>query len=125
MLTMETTSKALGMLGEELAFSFLSQQGYKILLKNYKTPLGEIDLIARHKESLVFIEVKTRSSEERGSPAEGVRFRKRKQIVKVAHCYLKRYRLYHIPCRFDVVSILLGASGVPQIDLIADAFGEE
>ena len=122
---METASRTLGIFGEQLAFSFLSQKGYKALLRNYQTPLGEIDLIARHGESLVFVEVKTRSSEAMGHPAEGVTPRKRRQIVKVAQYYLKRYGIRDIPCRFDVVSILMLAEGQPQIELIQNAFGEE
>ena len=62
-MTLETTSKMLGILGEKLAFSFLSQKGYKVLLKNYEISLGEIDLIARDGASLVFIEVKTRKKD--------------------------------------------------------------
>ena len=122
---MEITSKAVGVLGEELASSFLKDRGYKILLKNYKTPLGEIDLVARHGDVLVFVEVKARCSEEMGDPAESVTRRKRRQISKVAHCYLKRYGLEDYPCRFDVVSILLPPAGMPAINLIQDAFQEE
>ena len=121
----ETASKTLGILGEGLAFSFLSQKGYKVLLKNYENSLGEIDLIARHGESLVFIEVKTRSSSAMGDPAEAVTPHKRRQVVRVAQSYLNRYGIRDVPCRFDVVSILILEGGMPQINLIQDAFGEK
>ena len=122
---METASKALGILGERLASSFLRINGYKIILKNYQTPLGEIDLIARHGEFLTFVEVKTRRSEAMGHPAESVTFHKRRQIVKVAQYYLKRYGIHDFPCRFDVVSIFLFPAGMPKIELVQDAFNEE
>ena len=123
-MNMETASKTLGILGEKLAFSFLSQKGYKVLLKNYEISLGEIDLIARHGASLVFIEVKTRSSESMGDPAEAITFHKRRQLVRVAQYYLNRYGIQNAPCRFDVVSILIPPEGAPEINLIQDAFGE-
>lgn len=112
----------LGILGENLASSFLHQRGYKLLLKNYENSLGEIDLIARHGETLVFIEVKTRSSLAMGDPAESVTPAKRRQIVRVAQSYLGRYGMQETPCRFDVVSILIPRDGKPLIELIQDAF---
>ena len=121
---METTSQTLGLLGEELASVYLSQRGYKILLKNYESGLGEIDLIAKEKGVLVFIEVKTRSSLLMGSPLESITFHKRAQIVKCARYYMKRYGIKDLPCRFDVVSILILPGEEPQIELIENAFCE-
>ena len=121
---METTSQTLGLLGEELANHYLAGRGYKILLKNYESPLGEIDLIAKEKGALVFIEVKTRSSLSMGSPLESITFHKRAQIVKCAKYYMKRYGIKDLPCRFDVVSILIPQGGEPQIELIENAFCE-
>ena len=122
---METASQTLGAIGEELAFHFLWRRGYKVLLKNYESPLGEIDLIAKEKGALVFIEVKTRRSDAMGVPAESVTAHKRHQIVKSAQYYTKRYGIHNIPCRFDVVSILMPEGGDPQIELIENAFGED
>ena len=121
---METTSQTLGTIGEELAYHFLSRSGYKVLLRNYECELGEIDLIAKEKGALVFIEVKTRSSDAMGPPAESVTFQKRHQIVKAARYYLKRYGIKDVPCRFDVVSILILPGKEPLIEIIKDAFGE-
>jgi len=117
-------SKMLGAIGEELAFHYLTGTGYKILLKNYECPLGEIDIIAKHKGALVFIEVKTRSSDAMGAPAESVTFHKRSQIVNAAQYYLKRYGIKDVTCRFDVVSIFLREDEEPLLDLIQGAFGE-
>lgn len=119
---METTSQALGIVGEELASHFLSRHGYKILIKNYECGLGEIDLIAKESGCLVFIEVKTRSSLAMGLPAESVTFHKRHQIVKTAEYYVKRYGIKDVPCRFDVVSVLMLANNQPEIDVIKNAF---
>ena len=121
---METTSQTIGAIGEELAFHYLSANGYKILLKNYESPVGEIDLIAKESGELVFIEVKTRTSDAMGSPAESVTLQKRHQIAKNAQYYLKRYGIRDVACRFDVVSILMTKDRLPVIELIRDAFRE-
>src|SRR3989338_11236529 len=121
---METASQTLGLLGEELAFHFLSAQGYKILLKNYECLFGEIDLVAKEGGSLVFIEVKTRSSEAKGVPAEAVTPHKRRQIVKGAAYYLQRYRMLDAPCRFDVVSVWMLPGEETRLEIIRDAFVE-
>ena len=119
---METASQLLGVVGEELASHFLSAKGYKILLKNYECAIGEIDLIAKESGYLVFIEVKTRRSLAMGLPAESVTFQKRHQIVKTAEYYVKRYGIKDVPCRFDVVSVLMLADNQPEIEIIKGAF---
>ena len=121
---MQTPPQALGVLGEELAFHELRRRGYKVLLRNYECALGEVDLIAKHNGSLVFIEVKTRSSDEMGHPAEAVTPQKRRQIVLVAKYYLKRYGIHDVACRFDVASVLIPANEEPAIEIIESAFGE-
>lgn len=122
---MESPSQTLGILGEELAFQYLKKKGYKILLRNYESPLGEIDLIAKEKGALVFIEVKTRSNDAMGLPSESVTPFKRRQIVKSAQYYIKRYGIYDTPCRFDVVSVILPKEGEASLDIIENAFGED
>ncbi len=121
---MENASQTLGAIGEELAYHYLARRGYKILLKNYECDLGEIDLIAKQAGVLVFIEVKTRSSCAMGSPAESVKSHKRHQIVKTALYYLKRYGIHNVPCRFDVVSVLMPPGREPEVELIVNAFGQ-
>lgn len=118
-------AQTLGILGEELAYQYLAQRGYKILLRNYECPLGEIDLIAKESGALVFIEVKSRSSDAMGHPAESVTREKRGQILKTARYYLKRYGIREVPCRFDVAAVLIPREGEPRIEVIRDAFGEE
>ena len=112
----------LGLVGEELACRYLEGQNYKILVKNYKCALGEIDLIAKESGDLVFIEVKTRTSLAMGSPAEHVNFHKRRQIVKTAQYYMKRYGIHDAACRFDVVSVLFLPAKTPLVEVIRGAF---
>lgn len=112
----------LGFSGEEIAAGFLKKNGYKILARNYKSKLGEIDIIARDKDTLCFIEVKTRSSILFGLPQEAVFKSKQKQISRAALIFLKKNKLFDEKARFDVVSVVYPARGEPEIDLIKDAF---
>ena len=121
---MLNASQNLGILGEALACQFLKNLGYKVLLRNYECSLGEIDMIAKEKGALVFIEVKTRTSETMGHPSEAVTHDKKRQIIKCAQYYVKRYGIHEVPCRFDVVSVLMPASAETRIEVIRDAFGE-
>lgn len=112
----------LGHDGEEIAGEFLVKSGYVIVTRNYRCKLGEIDIIARDGEFLVFIEVKTRTGSSCGSPAAAVTVRKQRQISKAAQCYLAEHRLFEAPARFDVVAILVDNGGNHLIELIPDAF---
>jgi len=113
--------RSLGDRGEDLAAAALKKQGYKILERNYRTPLGEIDLIARHRRMLVFIEVKTRASDRFGAGQDAVHHGKQARLRKLADYYLKQKRLGEVAVRFDVVGILWG-EGKPQIEIIQNAF---
>jgi putative endonuclease len=113
--------KSLGDKGEDLAALTLKKQGYKVLERNYRTPLGEIDLIARHGGALVFIEVKTRSTNRFGAGPEAVHYGKQTRYRKLADYYLKQKRLGEVAVRFDVVGILW-QEGEPQIEVIQGAF---
>jgi putative endonuclease len=115
------TRRQLGRAGEDLAVAALKKQGYKILARNYQTPLGEIDLIARHRGTLVFVEVKTRRSARFGQPQEAVSPKKQARLQKLADYYLKQQRLGPRPTRFDVVGIVLEETG-PQVEIIRGAF---
>jgi len=119
---MSNNRQRLGQRGEDLAAAFLTGKGYKILNRNYSCRLGEIDIIARDSENLVFIEVKTRSSNAFGSPAAAVTLRKQRQISKVAQTYLQANKLCDIPARFDVVSIIINNESNSEIELIPNAF---
>ena len=112
---------ALGKKGEELAIAQLKALRYKILERNFKCSLGEIDVIARDKNTLVFVEVKTRATREFGGPAAAVHERKQRQLSKVALLYLNQKKLFNIPARFDVVAVEL-LPPFPHIEVIQNAF---
>ena len=113
--------KELGKKGEELALRFLKKRGYRIIEKNYVCKMGEMDIIAREKDTLAFIEVKTRTTTEFGPPQLAVNSSKQRQLSKVALTYLKAKQLEDVKARFDVVAILLDQKG-EEIELIKDAF---
>lgn len=110
-----------GKAGEVRAADFLKKQGYKILARNYKTRLGEIDIIAQDKDALCFIEVKTRSSDKFGLPQEAVAWRKQGQMAKAALIFLKEKNLLNKKARFDIVALLNGDNS-GEFNLIKDAF---
>ena len=113
--------KELGKKGEEVALRFLKKRGYRLIEKNYVCKMGEMDIIAKEKDTLVFIEVKTRTSTEFGPPQLAVHSSKQRQLSKVALNYLKEKQLEDVKARFDVVAILLRPKG-EEIELIKDAF---
>lgn len=90
---------------EEEACNYLISQGYQILERNYQIRTGEIDVIARDKEYLVFVEVKYRKSTQTGDPLEAVNLRKQKKIIQTARHYLYQKKMTDVPCRFDVIGI--------------------
>ena len=111
---MTYATKQLGRWGEEWAVRFLKKKRYKILERNYRCRLGEIDIIATRKETLVFVEVKTRREEEAIPPQFSVNRRKQRQIIRVVRCYLKQHYLSGQKCRFDVVAIVAEEGKKPQ-----------
>jgi len=112
---------ALGDRGENVAARFLRNQGYKIIVRNFPCPLGEIDIIARDGDTLVFVEVKTRTQDE-PTPEEQVNHAKQHQITKAAKFYLSRYGVPQPPARFDVVAIVWPTGRTPQIRHTPNAF---
>lgn len=118
---MSDRRKVLGAYGEDAARRYLVQQGYRILASNYKTKLGEIDIIAQDKDTICFIEVKARSSSAKGVPAESVTGLKQQRIAKAALLFLKQKRMLDARARFDVVSVDCSGSA-PVIDLLKNAF---
>ncbi|HPT38637.1 MAG TPA: YraN family protein [Candidatus Omnitrophota bacterium] len=116
-----TGSLEFGRLAENTAVKFLKTKGYKILERNYRNKFGEIDIIAKHKGVVCFLEVKARNTVESGLPQEAVTARKQNQISKVAVDYLKSNNLLEHAARFDVVGILY-LDHRPQISLITNAF---
>lgn len=119
-IPMKRNRTDLGGRGEAYGKAFLKRKGYRILEENYRTSIGEIDIIARDGDTVVFVEVKTRESGRFGRPFEAVDLRKQRKISGAALLYLKQFRSVP-PCRFDVVSVYEGKSGL-KAELIRDAF---
>lgn len=113
--------KRFGNTGESLAEAYLRRQGYKILERNYHCKLGEIDMIARDKRCLVFIEVKARSSHRFGHPKHAVTAKKRRKISQIALYYLKITGQITAKARFDVVTVD-SREGCARIEVIKNAF---
>ena len=113
--------KSLGVQGEDMAVDFLQKKGYTILCRNYRCRSGEIDIVARKKKILCFIEVKTRRTRAYGTPQEAVTLRKQYKIGRVAQDFLQRHRLENWPARFDVVTVDF-STGEALIELIENAF---
>lgn len=115
--------EGLGKKGEELAIQFLQKRGFKILERNFRSPWGEIDIVARERGVLCFIEVKTRKSLRFGQPFESVNGKKQQHLIRAAQAYLLGKNLHHEESRFDVVGILLpDKKAVPEFELIRNAF---
>jgi len=117
------TRRITGTKGEEAAARFLTRSGYAILDKNIRTRAGEIDLVAKEGNTLVFVEVKTRRDAEGDPPQAAVNARKQNRLGKLAQGYLKLKRIRQTPCRFDVVSVIFNDEGsVKAIRHIPNAF---
>ena len=101
----EPARDALGQRGENLAARHLRNQGYKIIIRNFRCDVGEVDIIARDGKTLVFVEVKTRTSDE-PTPEDQVNNDKRHQLTKAARAYLSQYGTPQPPARFDVVAVV-------------------
>ena len=96
----------LGARGEQAAAAYLEGEGYQILYRNYRFGRGEIDLIAREGRTIVFVEVKTRSSNRYGEPEEAVTAGKVRRIRRIASAFLAERRIGECDCRFDVVAVM-------------------
>ena len=114
--------KKLGPYGERLAAEMLDREGYEILERNLSTHYGELDIIALDGKVLVFIEVKTRQTEEAGSPFEAVTPRKQRQIARSALCYATEKGFGEMEMRFDVVGVEFNEAGEPIVELMRNAF---
>jgi putative endonuclease len=112
----------LGESGENLAVRELTARGYAILARRYRTRHGEIDIVAEHGATIVFVEVRARATAEFGRAAETVTDRKKRKVTAMAVEYLARHRVTNRPCRFDVVAIDDALSSRPEITVYPNAF---
>ena len=110
-----------GRTGEAVAREYLEGLGFSVIETNYRFGRGEIDIVARDGEYLVFCEVKARWNDRYGDPEHAITVKKQRQVRKVAEGYLYEREIREQPCRFDVVAIRF-RDGVPEIHYIRDAF---
>jgi putative endonuclease len=116
-------AKTLGQRGEAAAAKYLRRRGYKILAQGDHFGPGELDLVALDRETIVFIEVKTRQSAVQGHPSEAVDALKQRKLTRLAETFLKRHRLQTVPARFDVIAVTWPAETKrPTIEHIQNAF---
>lgn len=109
-----------GLFGEKKAVDYLINKNYNILQKNFRTNIGEIDIIAEKDDVIAFIEVKTRKNENYGYPYESVTSSKQRKIIKSALAYIKLNSITNKQFRFDIIEIFLDGEG--RINHIEDAF---
>jgi putative endonuclease len=115
--------QGLGKWGEDYAARELARRGYAILERRHRTRFGEIDIIARDRGVLVFIEVKARRSLTKGSPADALTWHKRRRLSRLAAAYLAHQCEPNVPCRFDVVSVYLPRDAAePRLEILKAAF---
>lgn len=112
---------SLGILGEELAVKHLRKEGYEILAENYRHQKAEVDIIARTGDTLVIVEVKTRSTPNFGLPQEFVKPAQIKQLLKAADFYINDNNLDEVETRFDIIAIVLNKEGV-KLEHLENAF---
>jgi putative endonuclease len=112
----------LGRRGEAVAARYLAGRGFRILERRFRTRAGEIDLVAEEAETMVFVEVKTRTSEVCGRPAEAVDRRKQSRLARAAAVYLARAGRPDAACRFDVVEVWDDPGGTWRVGHIRGAF---
>ena len=117
----DTKKITIGKEGEKIAAAYLKKNGYRIIEINFRCSIGEIDIVAKEKDDLVFIEVKTRKSIELGYPEQAVGIRKQKKMSQLALWYLQKRKIANTNARFDVVAVTL----IPEkneVKLIKNAF---
>jgi len=113
----------IGKFGENIASKYLEEKGYKIKERNYRTFLGEIDIISEYKGNIIFVEVKTRRSDKFGYPEEAINFNKQRKIIKNALCYLAKYNLWEKNYCFDVILVSISNhKDVKRLKHIKNAF---
>ncbi len=104
-----------------MAERYLKKKGYRVVERNYRCPVGEMDLIALDRRVIVFVEVKTRSDDRFGVPLEAVHLYKQQKMVKTAQFFLAEHRLHNRDARFDVIGISLTGQN-PVVEHVVNAF---
>ena len=117
-----STAAEIGNYGERVAAAFLRRHGYRVLTRNFQTAGGEIDLVCRHGDILVFVEVRSRAGEAFGRPGETIDTRKEEALRHAARRYLELLDQEEITYRFDVVEVRLKKGEIPACTVLLDFF---
>ncbi len=115
-------NKISGNRGERAAEQYLRKNGYRILARNFTTDTGELDLVATDDAYLVFVEVKSRMSDDFGAPSEAVDFAKQRKLSMVASQYIEKNMLFGAPARFDVIEVRLDTGKIEHIQNAFDSY---
>lgn len=119
---MSRARQSLGRAGEALAAERLAGLGYALVERNYRCPAGELDLVARHGETWVFVEVRTRRGRSLGTPEESLTARKRRHLVAACQSYLQAHALEAVAWRIDLVAVELTPAGqLLRVDVVENA----
>jgi putative endonuclease len=118
---MTKARQSLGQRGEQLALAHLRQQGYAILSTNWRCAHGELDIVARQHETVVFVEVRTRYAEPTDAAFESVNPRKQEKLTALAHLYLEAHDLEAALWRIDVIAVAIPRSGKPHVEQVENA----
>jgi putative endonuclease len=121
-VTILDSRKLFGQAGESAAEAYLRRKGYRILARNLRSPLGELDLVAEDGQALVFVEVKARRTDVFGGAIHAIHHRKQGKLIQLAAQYLARHHIKDRLCRFDVVLLQGSEALTPQIEHIQNAF---
>jgi putative endonuclease len=112
----------LGRAGEHLAERFLHKHGLKTVVRRFSTPVGELDLVMRDGDTIVFVEVKTRRDRDLADPQDAVNLPKQRRMTRAARWFIQHRRWDDKPCRFDIVAVLLPPGVSPEIEHFRNAF---
>ena len=112
----------LGRCGEQLAEKYLKKHGLKTIARHYNTPVGELDLVMRDGDTVVFAEVKTRRDRKWADPQDAVGYHKQRCLTRAAQWFIHRKGWDDRPCRFDMIAVVLPPDGEPDIEHFPDAF---
>jgi putative endonuclease len=119
---MKTSKRKLGDLGEEVAESYLKKLGYRILCRNYRQKWGEIDIVAKFKKDIIFIEVKSKEKDSRFLPAQNVNFHKQQRLIRAAQTWLAENKMPDANWQIDVIIVEIDeASGMNKIEHLRNA----
>ncbi len=121
---MKGHNREIGIEGENIAIRYLVRQGYQIIEKNYRSKFGEIDIVVKDKNTIVFVEVKTRSNLAYGRPVEAINYKKINHLRHTAQQYIQWKGLNDCGCRFDAIEVLLGSLYTkPKVNHIQNIIG--